>query len=225
MAFYPKELENLEQLNYSRQELGATESEQVGVDKVPADPLVWRLKLIERAALRVKKLYNAKLDRQASYQEGELVFDDKAKRFARVKSSLNGLSLRFLSREQGNEQAPQNSPKSKTLPTVMHPLAATGKSRQKLSVKISAKPISKSVAHASSRSKPKQVVKSATNHNKQVAASSKKTLALSSVKQRDDYIRTHYLKMGNKELARHTGLSEHTIRRKLGEWSLRRPTA
>ena len=36
------------------------------------------------------------------------------------------------------------------------------------------------------------------------------------------YIQKHYQAMSNKELADRTGLSEHTIRRKLGEWGLKR---
>jgi hypothetical protein len=36
------------------------------------------------------------------------------------------------------------------------------------------------------------------------------------------YIRQNYLQMSNKELARATSLSEHTVRRKLGEWGLKR---
>lgn len=36
------------------------------------------------------------------------------------------------------------------------------------------------------------------------------------------YIRENYKTMSNRELARQTGLSEHTIRRKLGEWGLKR---
>jgi hypothetical protein len=36
------------------------------------------------------------------------------------------------------------------------------------------------------------------------------------------YIKAHYTELSNRELARLTGLSEHTIRRKLGEWGLKR---
>jgi len=36
------------------------------------------------------------------------------------------------------------------------------------------------------------------------------------------YIKAHYQELSNRELARLTGLSEHTIRRKLGEWGMRR---
>jgi DNA-binding CsgD family transcriptional regulator len=38
----------------------------------------------------------------------------------------------------------------------------------------------------------------------------------------NDYIKQNFREMSNRELARETGLSEHTIRRKLGEWSLKR---
>lgn len=36
------------------------------------------------------------------------------------------------------------------------------------------------------------------------------------------FIRQNFQEASNRELARHTGLSEHTIRRKLGEWGLKR---
>lgn len=38
----------------------------------------------------------------------------------------------------------------------------------------------------------------------------------------NNYIKAHYQELSNRELARLTGLSEHTIRRKLGEWGLKR---
>ncbi len=38
----------------------------------------------------------------------------------------------------------------------------------------------------------------------------------------NSYIRQNYEAMSNREMARVTGLSEHTIRRKLGEWGLKR---
>lgn len=39
------------------------------------------------------------------------------------------------------------------------------------------------------------------------------------------YIKQNFLVMSNKELARATSLSEHTVRRKLGEWGLKRKEA
>lgn len=236
MVFGPKQLENLEQLSDSRNELGCGE-EQVGVDKDPIDPLVWRLKLIERAAIRVKKLHKAKLDMQASYQVGELVFDDKTKRFARVQSTcLKSLSLTFLSGGQGNYKVSSRIRGSKKLPSVVRSLpslpSVSVKPIQKLPSQITAVTVAKSkpVQKAQSRVKKtsKKLFTASGNKKavvaKKIVAAQNTSFALASVKQRDDYIRAHYLKMGNKELARHTGLSEHTIRRKLGEWSLRRPT-
>lgn len=38
----------------------------------------------------------------------------------------------------------------------------------------------------------------------------------------NSYIKQNFKGMSNRELARRTGLSEHTIRRKLGEWGLKR---
>jgi hypothetical protein len=38
----------------------------------------------------------------------------------------------------------------------------------------------------------------------------------------NSYIKQNFKSMSNRELARRTGLSEHTIRRKLGEWGLKR---
>lgn len=38
----------------------------------------------------------------------------------------------------------------------------------------------------------------------------------------NSFIKAHYQEQSNRELARVTGLSEHTIRRKLGEWGLKR---
>ncbi|MCA9508835.1 MAG: hypothetical protein KC505_10485 [Myxococcales bacterium] len=42
------------------------------------------------------------------------------------------------------------------------------------------------------------------------------------VRDPNGYIQQNFLLMSNKELANATGLSEHTIRRKLGEWGLKR---
>jgi hypothetical protein len=46
--------------------------------------------------------------------------------------------------------------------------------------------------------------------------------AINPIDDPNSYIKANYSEMSNRELARVTGLSEHTIRRKLGEWSLKR---
>jgi hypothetical protein len=54
------------------------------------------------------------------------------------------------------------------------------------------------------------------------AAAAKTGKAINPIDDPNSYIKANYSEMSNRELARVTGLSEHTIRRKLGEWSLKR---
>jgi hypothetical protein len=49
--------------------------------------------------------------------------------------------------------------------------------------------------------------------------------AINPIDDPNSYIKANYSEMSNRELARVTGLSEHTIRRKLGEWGLKRKAA
>jgi hypothetical protein len=46
--------------------------------------------------------------------------------------------------------------------------------------------------------------------------------AINPIDDPNGYIKANFQEMSNRELARFTGLSEHTIRRKLGEWGLKR---
>ncbi len=70
----------------------------------------------------------------------------------------------------------------------------------------------KKVTKLSKASKPLAVAKAA-------RAKATKAAGISDV---NAYIKSNFKTMSNRELARQTGLSEHTIRRKLGEWSLKR---
>jgi hypothetical protein len=54
------------------------------------------------------------------------------------------------------------------------------------------------------------------------AAPAKTGKAINPIDDPNSYIKANYSEMSNRELARVTGLSEHTIRRKLGEWGLKR---
>jgi hypothetical protein len=53
-------------------------------------------------------------------------------------------------------------------------------------------------------------------------AAAKGAKAINPIDDPNGYIKANYQEMSNRELARFTGLSEHTIRRKLGEWGLKR---
>ncbi len=57
------------------------------------------------------------------------------------------------------------------------------------------------------------------------AAKGSKGKAADPIGDPNSYIKANFNEMSNRELARVTGLSEHTIRRKLGEWSLKRKTS
>ncbi len=71
----------------------------------------------------------------------------------------------------------------------------------------------------------KPAAKPAKKTVKQKAASHTQHLAISDpVADPNGYIKQYFRLMSNKELAIVTGLSEHTIRRKLGEWGLKRPS-
>ena len=54
------------------------------------------------------------------------------------------------------------------------------------------------------------------------AGAAKGAKAINPIDDPNGYIKANFQEMSNRELARFTGLSEHTIRRKLGEWGLKR---
>lgn len=92
------------------------------------------------------------------------------------------------------------------------------------------KPVLKKIGKATP-DKKKQLIKAhnptakpAKKTSKQKASSYSPHLAISDpVADPNGYIKQYFRLMSNKELASITGLSEHTIRRKLGEWGLKRP--
>ena len=111
------------------------------------------------------------------------------------------------------------------------------------------KTVTKIKFKTTSKSKSKKIIKPAPTRKKTPASKSKPVAKKSPVRKRipaksqkkplkkrraspvrmdpvsdpNSYIKQHFRLMSNKELAGVTGLSEHTIRRKLGEWGLKRP--
>lgn len=78
-------------------------------------------------------------------------------------------------------------------------------------------------AKTKAKPKPKKTKPAAESKPKGDTEASASSPELNSKEEVNQYIQEHYLKMSNKELAGITGLSPHTIRRKLGEWGLKRP--
>jgi hypothetical protein len=103
------------------------------------------------------------------------------------------------------------------------PAAAPGKIAEKLAR--AAKPSEKQHEKQHEKQPAKAAKAAAVPEKKKAAASSSSSSSSSKINPIDDpnaYIKAHYSEMSNRELARFTGLSEHTIRRKLGEWGLKR---
>ncbi|MDP2342541.1 MAG: hypothetical protein Q8O67_16410 [Deltaproteobacteria bacterium] len=85
--------------------------------------------------------------------------------------------------------------------------------------------IADKLAKAAKPSDKPKAAKAAAVPEKKKAAAASSSSSSSKINPIDDpnaYIKAHYSEMSNRELARFTGLSEHTIRRKLGEWGLKR---
>lgn len=113
------------------------------------------------------------------------------------------------------------------------PAEAPKKSSRKSSSSTTAKSASPKTTAASSDAsdtKPAKKARRATSKPaRSAAARAAKATAVSTdgkkanpIDDPNEFIRQNYMEMSNRELARHTGLSEHTIRRKLGEWGLKR---
>jgi len=81
---------------------------------------------------------------------------------------------------------------------------------------MSAKAVAAKAVRASKAEKPEKSVD---------AKKGKGGKAINPIDDPNGYIKANFHEMSNRELARYTGLSEHTIRRKLGEWGLKRKPA
>ncbi len=110
--------------------------------------------------------------------------------------------------------APAKASVMKKAPAPTIKIAA--KSTAKLPVKVAAKknaPAKKAKLSLSSVSK---------EHSVSFAKLLPKGATTDPIRDPNGYIQQNFLMMSNKELAVATGLSEHTVRRKLGEWGLKR---
>ncbi|MEI6791125.1 MAG: hypothetical protein WCK42_08100, partial [Myxococcaceae bacterium] len=180
---------------------------------------------------------------------GSLVFDTLNNRFARGKeSSAIQVLLAYVSGGEGLlkgsviqiTQAPKPSvANTKKKPEPKKPVPKKPVAKKPVPKK---KPAPKKTAAAPKKKAPvkKIIAKKPVPKKKPVAkkpiakkpapkkAVPKKKMPVkkTSIKKPADpnaFIKQNYKKMSNKELAVITGLSEHTIRRKLGEWGLKRP--
>ena len=169
-----------------------------------------------------------------------------------IRESQINIEFEITPQAEASKGSSKSKSKTKAPPAATKPAAATKlKTKTEPVVKAKAAEPQPKVAPAKkapvSKAAPAQKSKpEAKKAPAKVAAKSKKPIAKAPAKKpvRDDeiyihslpkgvttdpiadpngYIRQNYRLMSNKELATITGLSEHTIRRKLGEWSLKRP--
>jgi hypothetical protein len=163
-------------------------------DESSSEPgLEWRRQLLEEASTRVKQARARTLDPSKVYDAGTLLFDQNDGKFGRVKQSQAGmLVVRFLS---GGERCYGDGSLAVDDGSG-EPRADKGSGRKR-----AGKAKAKDAAPAAARP---AAVKAA------------------DVGDVNTFIRNNYKTLSNRELARRIGLSEHTIRRKLGEWGLKR---
>lgn len=252
MILSSKQLEELEHLHDSVSEFDeeanpAADSEDF--DEASEGALAWRRGMIERAAAMVKKNEKKPLSSKEKYTVGTLVFDTLNNRFARVKeSSAIQVLLAYVSGGEGllkgsviqiTQAAKPSVANTKKKPEPKKPVPKKPVAKKPVPKK---KPAPKKTAAAPKKKTPvkKIIAKKPVPKKKPVAkkpiakkpapkkAVPKKKMPVkkTSIKKPADpnaFIKQNYKKMSNKELAVITGLSEHTIRRKLGEWGLKRP--
>ncbi len=120
-------------------------------------------------------------------------------------------------------------PKGKAAASKPPPKASSAPTAKKAAAPAKGAALVKGAHKAAAKAGPHKTAKaSRADKAKPPPEKTKKASSTSKINPIDDpnnYIKAHYLEMSNRELARVTGLSEHTIRRKLGEWGLKRKTA
>lgn len=170
----------------------------------------WRRQLLEESHTRIKQAKARTLDPQKIYESGTLLFDEKDNKFGRVLHSQAGfLLVEFVSGGMGEYgKAPADFDRDQ-VPSLQAQKAAQKRSVRRKSATASAKGPGKTA------SKPKKAAATP----KRKAGKKSKDPGIDDV---NAYIKENFTSMSNREMARHVGLSEHTIRRKLGEWGLKR---
>ena len=250
MILSSKQLEELEHLHDSVSEFDEEANPSADAedfDEASEGALAWRRGMIERAAAMVKKNEKKPLSSKEKYAVGTLVYDTLNNRFARVKESsssqallayvsggeglLKGSVIQITQVAKPSAANMKKKPESKK-PEPKKPIAKKPVPKKKVVAK---KPAPKKKAAAPQKKpvpkKPapkKKVVakKKPAPKKKPVAKKPIKKAPAKKIKKPADpnaFIKQNYKKMSNKVLAAITGLSEHTIRRKLGEWGFKRP--
>ena len=216
------------------------------------NPMSWRKLIIEKAADNVKKTQIKKLDYTIEYTKNTLLYDEQSSKFGRVIESKPGfLSLSLISggkivKENVNklefikqnrqdmtlsELAKNLQISEREVVSILNQIenqddttnleTKTTKSVKSLTTSI---PKERNVPkiQASIKDKKIKIKNIKEDDHTSYAQMLPKGSTTDPVRDPNGYIKQNFALMSNKEIAVATGLSEHTIRRKLGEWGLKR---
>jgi hypothetical protein len=239
MILTSKQLEELEHVSDSTGALADSDGSENKDEDVTEAALEWRRQLIEEAAEAIKRAQTRPVDETMTYEVSSLLFDRETRRFGRVQASVPGyLKIGYITggdREWGLLNAePFLKEHGDSRPPIelAEQLGLTEDDVLEVLDRLGIKPLrDDNEEHAAPAETPQQAsaqkvqpISEAKQAKapKVTKAPSKPKGRSTGVEEANSYIKKNYKKLSNKELAAATGLSEHTIRRKLGEWGLKR---
>lgn len=184
-------------------------------------------------AVQLERLGITPLEEADAPEEGAAVVDDEDAVAAAAAAALAAA----MSRKKGGAPAapvtvpaaisPQIAAKAKKAAAAVEPEPVVARKVGKNDTKLPS-PAKAEKAPAKAEARPAKAEKAPAKAEKAEKAPAKPAKAAAGGKAIDpigdpnSYIKANFNELSNRELARVTGLSEHTIRRKLGEWGLKR---
>ncbi len=242
-----EELENIHDVNISLDD----DNEESNNDESGESAMAWRLAMVEEAANNVKRSKGRPVNPSITYPLATLLFDSETRRFARVKQSVPGyLKLVYLSggdreygqlnpedfvRDYGHMHArssllDQLEIEESVLDDLLVRFKVTPAPEPAEDLELANIQVESALSSSPSDSdhtpdapvKAKSSAKRAPKRTQNKVDAAAKKAKLNDI---NEYIKKNFMAMSNKELAQETGLSPHTIRRKLGEWGLKRKKA
>ena len=181
-----------------------------------------------------RKTQNKKLDFSIEHPKNSLVYDEQTSKFGRVIESKPGfLCLSLVSggklvREDLNKlDFVRQNRHEMILPEIAKSLQLSETEVVDLLNQIDSEEVNISLIKLPKvKAEPKPINKKSKIKEKEddfaFAQFLPKGSTTDPVRDPNGYIKQNFMMMSNKQIASATGLSEHTIRRKLGEWGLKR---
>ncbi len=245
MVFSAKQLEEIESIHDSNMSFD-DDNEDKPSSEDGDNAMAWRRTMISEAAENVKRAKARPVDPKISYPVKTLLFDRETNRYARVAQSMEGY-LKLIYLTGGEREYGQLDPEKylqtygATIPVSslaeqlelgeeevlgmlekmgIEPAPDIEEEEEEIIVtkKASSSKTKSSKKSSTKKTAPKKTATKDAKPKKAKAKSSKKA----NMEETNAYIKANYETKSNKEMADVTGLSEHTIRRKLGEWGLKR---